>query len=454
MPARFSLPLAARRHHNMRGSMLLTAMLLATGLALVLGTYLTLSRTSLKVAHRTFFANDAVNLAEAGVEEALYCFNQMAAGTVAATAWSGWTISGSNATRTLTPINRDQSAIGVIKVYVKGYDGYDSAPYVVAQATVTPFDGSAPIIKTVHLLISLSAGTVSHGLVGLEAVSLTGGASADSYDSNPTDSPTGPWLVYSSGIARSNASVVALTGSMSIGGGQINGNLYLGPAVTAPNSSKVTGSIITNYSATFPFPTYPTAASVSQSYNLGATIPATLPRAGDLPAADGRYYYFTTGTVRSFAVTASRNVTVVSTAGMAITSTTTITLPATSTLHVYLSGAFTIAGAGLNASGYAGALEIYTTTAIDCTIGNASQVVAQFHAPNAALTASGNSNTNRLSGRYIARTISAGGGHNFHYDEAMQGTVSATTYRVTRWLEFQSAADRATVAGLTENYLR
>jgi hypothetical protein len=437
--------------------MLLTAMLFATGLALVLGTYLTLSRTSLKVAHRTFFANDAANLAEAGLEEALYCFNQMAAGTVPATVWTGWTISGANAMRTLTPINRDQSAVGLIKVYVKGYDGTDAAPYVVAQATVTPFDGGAPITKTVHLMINLSAGTVSHGLVGLEGVSLTGGASADSYNSNPTASPTGPWLVYSSGIARANASVVALAGSVSIGGGQISGNLYLGAGVTAPNASKVTGSITTNYTATFPFPAYPTAAGLSQSYNLGATIPATLPRAGDLPAADGRYYYFCAGTsVRSFSITASRNVTLVGTTNvdMPITSTTTITLPTTSTLKIYLTGPFTIAGAALNATGYAGALEIYTTTTTACTIGNNSQVVALFHAPNAALQASGNSSANTLNGRFIAKTITAGGGHNFHYDEAMQGTVSATTYKVTRWLEFQSAADRATVAGLTENYLR
>src|SRR6185503_1786281 len=101
-----------------RGSMLLTAIVFAAGSALVLGSYLALSRTSLKVAHRTFFSNDAANLAEAGAEEALYCFNQMAAGATASTAWSGWTISTTNAMRTLTPLNRDQNAVGVIKVYV------------------------------------------------------------------------------------------------------------------------------------------------------------------------------------------------------------------------------------------------------------------------------------------------------------------------------------------------
>ncbi len=457
MRLRPSIPSVVRHRRSERGSMLLTAMLFAIGIGVVLGTYLNLSRTSLKVAHRTFFANDAANLAEAGVEEALYCFNQITVGTAPATAWSGWTFSSTNAMKTLPTFNRDQNAVGVVKVYVKGYDGSDTAPYVISQATVTPFDGGAPVTKTMHVAISLSAGPISHGLVGLNGVSFSGGTSADSYVSNPTNSPTGPWLVYSSAIARTSASVVVLAGSVSVGGGQIKGNLYLGTGVTVPNASKVTGTITTNYSATFPFPTYPTAAGVSQSYNLGSTIPATLPRVGDLPATDGRYYYFCASTsVRSFSVTASRNVTIVGTASvdMPITSTTTITLPTTSTLYVYLTGAFTLSGAALNASGYAGALQIYTTTTTACTVGNNSQLVACFHAPNAAFSASGNATANTLNGRFIANSISTGGGHNFHYDESLQGTASTTTYTVTRWLDLQTAADRAMVAGLTGNYLQ
>ncbi len=450
-------PCMAHRLPSERGSMLLTAMLFATGIALVLGTHLTLSRTSLKVAHRAFFANDATNLAEAGLEEALYCFNQMTVGTAAATAWSGWTISGANAMRTLTPINRDQSAIGLIKVYVKGYDASDAAPYIVSQAVVTPFDGGAPITKTVHLMINLNAGTTTHGLVALNGLTLNTATYADSYISNPTSSPTGPWLVYPAGGARNFTSVAVLAGTVTIGTGQIKGNLYLGTGVASPGASKVTGTITVDYTATFPFPAYPAAAGVSQSYDLASTIPARLPRVGDLPAADGRYYYFCVSTsICSFSVAANSNVTIVGTAsvGMPITSTTQITLPTTSTLYVYMTDAFTISAAALNASGWAGALKIYTTTTTACTVGNDSQVSACIHAPNAALQATGNSSANLLSGRFIAKTISASNAQNIHYDESLQPTASALTYNVTRWLEFQSAADRATVAGLTGNYLR
>ncbi len=453
MHCRTPIPVPIRRLTGERGSMLITAMLLCAGIAIVLGSYLSLSRTTLKVAHRTFFSNDAVNLAEAGVEEALYSFNQMAAGTAPATAWSGWTFSGANAMRTLPTFNRDQNAIGVVKVYVKGYDGSDAAPYLMAQAVVTPFDGGAPVIRTLHLALRRLPGTGGHGLVVLNgALTMNNSTYADSYISNPSGSPTGPWSAYPAAGARSAASVAVLAGSVSIASGQVRGDMYLGSTVTSPASSDYTGTLTKPYSATYPFPAFPTAAGVSQSYSLGAAIPATLPRTGDLPAADGRYYYFTSASVRNFTVAANSNVTITGTSGMAVTTTYPVTLPTTSTLHVYVTGAVTLGtGVALNASGYAGALRICTSTASNCTVANNCQLVAMFHAPNAAFSASGANAANRLSGCFIARTISTNNAHNFHFDESLP--VYAT-YEMTRYMDFQSAADRATVSGLTGGYLR
>lgn len=455
MPPRPPVRSAPRRLTGRRGSVLLTAMLFAAGIALVLGSYLTLSRTTLKVAHRTFFANDAANLAEAGLEEALYCFNLMAAGTAPATAWSDWTISNSNAMRTLPPLNRGLNAVGLIKVYVSGYDGSAGAPFVISQATVTPLDGGAPVMKTVHLVLRRNVGVAAHGLVALTQMQLLGSVFVDSFNSNPTYNPTGPWLPYSSGIARSNASVVVLAGSLTMTtSGQIKGNLCLGSGVAAPAAGKVTGTITTDYSAAFPFPTYPTPSSVSRSYDLVSTIPSTLPRAGDLPAADGRYYYFVRNTtVRNFNVMANRNVTIVGTASVGMT--TGITLPTTSTLHVYMTGTLVMGNnATHNLGGWAGALRIYTTTASNCTLGNNARLVAWFHAPYAELRITGTGTNSMIMGYYVANRIYASGSHDIHYDESLQPSASAASYTVTRWLDFQSAGDRAMVAGLTGNYLR
>jgi hypothetical protein len=433
--------------------MLLTAMLFATGIALVLGSYLALSRTTLKVAHRTFFANDAANLAEAGLEEALYCFNLMAGGTATATAWSGWTISGANAMRTLTPFNRDQNAIGVTKVYVKGYDGTDATPYIVSQAVVTPFDGGAPIVRTVHVTVRRNSPTVRAAVVALNGLTMSSGTTADSFISNPTASAIGPWLAYTSLLARANTSVIVLGGAITAGSGAIRGNLYLGTGVTAPAASSVTGTITTNYSATFPLPTYPTAATVSQSYNLNSSIPVTLPLVGDVAASDGRYYYFCTNTtIATLTIGTGKNVTL---CGANTGMTSGLAIQAYATCEIYMDGTLTLTGGNdINNVSWAGALKIFTSTAGTCSIGNKSQLVGCLHAPNAALTLSGNNSSSMVVGYFIAKTINAAGTMDFHYDESLQPTVGVTSYDISRWLDFGSAADRATVSGLTGGYLR
>ena len=105
----FSTP----RGRSNRGSLLVTAMLFATVIALGLAGYINVSRTTLRLAQRTFYVNDAASLAEAGLEEAMFCYRQAAAGT--ATAWSDWTLDAGNATRTLPTFNRSQNAVGTVK---------------------------------------------------------------------------------------------------------------------------------------------------------------------------------------------------------------------------------------------------------------------------------------------------------------------------------------------------
>jgi hypothetical protein len=421
-------------------------MLYAAAISIVLGSYLALGRTSLKLAHRSYFANDATNLAEAGLEEALYCFNQMGAGVAPATAWLGWTFSGTNAMYTLPPFNRDQNAVGIVKVYVKGYDGSSAAPTVFSQAVITPFDGGAPIVKTLQISLKLNLGVF--GLVALNGLTLNNTTYADSFDSNPTNSPTGPWVAYSSGIAHSQATVFVRSGSISTG--KIKGNLYLGTGVSSPPASKVTGTITTNYTQPFPMPAFPTAGSVSQSYNLGATIPATLPAAGHLPAADGRYYYFCRNTtIGAVTVTSGKNVIIV---GTNTAMTFGLTVQNLGTCVIYMDKTVVLASSKtINNSNWAGALQVFTTTTGTCSFANNSRFTGCLYAPYATLTASGSGASGLLVGYFVAKKITTSNTMNFHYDEALK---PGSAWSVTNWLELHSAADRAAVAGLTNSFLR
>ena len=441
-----------RRLSGERGSLLITAMLLAAIIGISLVSYLSLGRTTLKLSHRTFFANDAANLAEAGLEQAIYSFNLMGGGAAPATAWSGWTISGTNAMRTLTPFNRDQNAIGTVKIYVKGYDNSDAAPYVISQATITPFDGGAPIVRVLQLRLQKNNAAAANGLVALNGLTFTSDSFADSFNSNPSNSPAGPWLSYSSIIARSSTAAAVLAGSVSIESGRVFGDLRLGSGVVAPPTSYYTGTLTTNYSATFPLPTYPTAGSVSQSYNIGSSIPGTLPRFGDLPASDGRYYYFCNNTtIGAVTISAARNVTIVGTnTGLS----SGLVLPISGTCFIYMDGPLTLSGGNdITNAAWAGALRVYSSTSSNSSIGNKSEFIGCFHAPSSALTITGANSDGLVVGSFIAQTITAANGKDFHYDEALGPTTLTAAWRVTSWQQFQSSADRASVGTLTGGFL-
>lgn len=77
-----------------RSAALLAALCFATVLALALGSYISVCYTTLQMSSRTVQSTRSVELAETGMEEALWALNK--------NDWSGWTLSGSTATKTLT----------------------------------------------------------------------------------------------------------------------------------------------------------------------------------------------------------------------------------------------------------------------------------------------------------------------------------------------------------------
>src|SRR5437870_3803842 len=68
---------ARRAHPASRGSVLITALILAAIIAISLTSYIKLALNSLTLADRSFYQNAAVNLTEVGIEEAMYCYNQL-----------------------------------------------------------------------------------------------------------------------------------------------------------------------------------------------------------------------------------------------------------------------------------------------------------------------------------------------------------------------------------------
>ncbi len=318
------------------------------------------------------------------------------------------------------------------------------------------FDGSPPINRILQYTLKRNTGVTINGAVGLNGLTVKGSSSFDSFNSNPTNNPAGPWLPYSSSIAAANTTVIVPAGSASLGNAAvvISGNLLIGAGVTAPPASQVTGAIVTNFTGVFSLPTYPTAASVSRSYNLGSTLPATLPRSGDLLASDGRYYYFCSGTtIGKVSISSDAKVSIIgTTTNFAVSSKTTFSLVGNAACSIYIDGPVTCTGTVNNGS-WAGALQIFTNTTTACSVGSSGQIAACLYAPNADLTATGGGTTGMLIGYFVAKTITTSGHMDFHYDEALAPITLGNPWQLTKWVEFQSKAERDTLGALTNNFL-
>lgn len=176
MNAPFTSRLYTGRYNQAtRGSVLITALIFSAIIAISLTSYLQLSKNSLKMAHRTFFADAANNLAEAGTEEAVWMFNLMGnSGDVSAnrTLWTsnGWIVS---------------TALGDIYMTSTG-NGYTSTPTVslsggggtgaTATATVTTsYVTTGGTTTTIRAVSGITVTNPGSGYTSAPTVTLTGG---------------------------------------------------------------------------------------------------------------------------------------------------------------------------------------------------------------------------------------------------------------------------------------
>jgi hypothetical protein len=185
-----------------RGSAMLAALCLAMVFAISLSSYLALCYENLYVSERnamtTFRGSE---LAESGVEQALYCLNN--------NNWTGWTLSGSTASATMTmtsaglstavgatPLSYGNGVTGTVTVSVTNYNSATNPASISSQATLSipsPYgSGSAASIHsgTVTFSPSSSAGSSSAAPLFVNAVAATNGTlrfqsagTVDSYNS-------------------------------------------------------------------------------------------------------------------------------------------------------------------------------------------------------------------------------------------------------------------------------
>lgn len=105
-----------------RGAIILVALCFAAVLGISLASYLAISSQAMRLSNRSFQTDLSRQLAEAGMEQALAAFNS--------NDWTGWTISGTTATRTIsTPFPSTKygstGVAGSIKLRVDNYNAFN-----------------------------------------------------------------------------------------------------------------------------------------------------------------------------------------------------------------------------------------------------------------------------------------------------------------------------------------
>ncbi len=473
-----------KRHTSQRGSVLLVALIFGGIIAIALTSYLQLTRTAVQVSQRSFLANDAMNIAEAGLEQTLWSFNQ--ANVSNAAAWTDWTTVNTNhKRRTFTDFTLTQNATAAVKVFLKHYDstGFPT-PIAIARSTVTPARGE-PVIKMVEVHLSRRS-FFSTGLVGKRGVRFNGNnPTVDSWVSGVDVNPITP-TAYSAFVRRTFGSIAALSveadvsvgnanifGYVSVGSADIGGHVTVGSnGIVSGDFSAASGTVDTdrisgNFTADLPDVGVPTPATFTTVSGTGIIEGETYPKAAGngtildpINAADLTYYYkaqavdldathgkspgltIRTGCKVVFILMNGNGGSGTELVGTGVNSQLTIQTGAT--LAVYAAGNVRLAGLGVaNQNGTTTAFQVWGT---NTTLGGQSINISGnggltgiIYAPNATIHITGNGD---IKGSVVGDTITVNGNGNFHYDESLGNFGGSNPFRVAKWRELVSETQR------------
>ncbi len=462
---------------SQRGSILIVALLLCAIIGIALGSYIRLGKSVLDEANRSLYANASMNLAEEGLEEGLYSLNQAAQNASYSWSGAGWTLSGSDALRSFPGFTFDQHATGLVRVRVYGYAS--TTPHVVARSTITLGGTTSPVIEKWVLIQLSKASKFDNGLVAKNSISFSGNnAAIDSWNSDPSNNPAAPAIPYSSAVKHDAGSIGSASVSVSAvevnnaniwgyvatGGAApvVGSNGVIGPFGT-PSGTVVASRVSTDFTANFDAVTLPSATPIAIP---AITSTTSLPRVGDAPAADGKYYYsapqidFNNQTLsiqqRTGDTTLPQVVLILTDTSQSIDiggGSGALNIQSGASLALYAPGDISIGGNGiLNGGSTTGtanqpiACQIWgtaTSNSQNISIAGNGVLSAVLYAPQGNLKINGNGD---VLGSMVANTVNIVGNASFHYDESLANFGGGNPYRVSLWNELTSATDRASYA--------
>lgn len=477
---------------------MIVALLFAAAIAISLGWYLKLASNAVTLANRSFYFNAAQDLADAGLEHALWSLNNAKAYTYPSNfttgGFSSW-VSHNNQYRATFPATGSYYALsggarGQVKVYVNSdsdisinsnaavdWPGIYPYRYAVVKGIITLSDGST-ISKTAIAFVqqrSLSGG----GMISRRGIDFNGNVVVDSWISHSDDSNPSNDVAYNNHAGanynqRANATIASpalvtlqnadVYGKASIGtddpsGITVGANGRL--RSTIPGATGIDSSLLTfDFSASFPdapIATGSAIAAVTGSVNLTTGSYST--SSVNLSGGGASIVIGTAGATPTYA-----NVSLVVSGDVALSGNSKIVVNPGSTLTLYVGGDFTMTGtSGIENGGPdpGGGSDAYanmnmpksftaygTRTAAQIDSGSSMQtwsikgtsyLSTVIFAPNANISVNGTGDT---LGSIVGNTVHMVGSGNFHQDESLSNIRNSGVWELVKWRELTTQAER------------
>ncbi len=435
--------LAFSSGNRQRGAALLAALCFATVLAVSLGSYITVCYRTLEMSSRGVHGLRSVELAELGMEEGLWALNN--------STWTGWTIVGTTASRTLTGFTYDNGATGSASITITNYNGL-SGTRTVTVTGITQLANGTQISRSLTatsaeapLFTNAVAGT--SGTVKFTAANNT--SVFDSYDSTLgtyASQPAGYSAIVSSGSTATSSATVQLTNA------QVKG--YVATLSTGPSystsatlkgpSTPVTTRVDTTRMSTSPYqPVFDIRTISGAGTTLANPAAGAVTTIGTAGATSASIYYSTeinmVGSATKLIVNGPVKLVVSGPFYVGRNGgNPQIEITSNGTLEVFVQGDIAIHGRGIsNLTQLPKRCAIYGTNTLTVPEMDTS---TDFH--GVIYTPSGDfkvASNNRIFGAIIARNVVfSGNSPKVHYDVALRSAVFAgidTPFAVSDWRE-------------------
>ncbi|MFT3868209.1 MAG: hypothetical protein QM715_06880 [Nibricoccus sp.] len=475
-----------------RGSILLVTMIFVVLVTFMVASYLGLTSTSLKVSHRMYHSIAALDVAESGLEEAMWSINNGGINTT-----GGWTINGADATKTVSNYLFGQNKSGSAKIYVRNFASQTATRVVACRASL-----ALPNAGTVErwIELTLSPGISPYGLppTGKRFVKFSGQPTVDSWNSDPDFDSSTPYVPYSAATAHDKGGVAAveITADITVSNGTVWGtaavgsnslsSITLGPkglvgpygtpqgtmpgastdfSVALPNIEQPTGGTVTAISGTTltgsndPLhPTVYTASSLSfnkETLTVNGYVELRLTAPEGLPALT------ITGNGGGINIDASIGSIVMPIDPDNPSGPTHIVNGPRSGLTIYTAGDVSIQGNGVanqytsgsgTTMGQPSLFQVKgtgTTPGVqNITIGGNGNLSGVVYAPNADITLNGFGNSGNFYGTAIGNSLTFNGSNvAVHYDESLNKLGGATPARISKWRELVTPNEKLAYSG-------